>query len=108
VLRVTADDILTYAASLKGQDLRTLHKRKLFNVDVKGDRLVYTPLEKDDPKPRVHDYVTLQRICEKFSESNSLKPRDYDDTGARNASYTLALIIKYLGSVVDGTVSNSE
>lgn len=104
-ITITADDILAYAPSVEGNNLRTLHERKEFTCEAKSDHLIYTP--KKTGKARKHDKVTLQRICDTFSKTNSLKPKDYVKL-TRNASYSLALIAKYLGAVVDGRLAGID
>src|SRR5262245_10977599 len=105
MFRITADDLLMYARRLQGQELHTLHQSKAFTAEVDGDHVVYVPLASG--KERRHDKTTLQPICSKFNRENSLKPSDYDEVNTQNASYTLAVIAKYLGSVVDGTIKPS-
>ena len=83
---------------LKGQNLRTLDQRKEFTLTVDGDLIVYTNSKGND---RPHGGKYLQRVCDEFSNSNSLKNIKYRKL-TNNASYTLAVIAKYLGAIVDG------
>jgi hypothetical protein len=109
MFRITADDILAYAKRLEGQKLRTIAGQAEFTFDVQGDGLVYT-VESSGRKRTPHTMKYLERVCTHFSKSKSLKKSDYErydaaeGTGTHNASYTLAFIVKYLASRVDGTV----
>jgi hypothetical protein len=84
--------LLAYAKTVEGQGLETIHRRRPFTVEVEGDNLVFI---NSKGKRRSHGGKFLQRVCEQFIETNSLFPGAYRELTV-NASYTLALIKKYL------------
>jgi hypothetical protein len=89
------DDLMTFARSVEGQILRTLHRRQEFTVIVTDTSLVYIPSAigtrtKDDRG-------CVQKICEEFSRTNEYRPSHYVQTlRAWHASYTLTLIHRCL------------
>jgi hypothetical protein len=89
---VTPAALLAYAKTLRGQGLETIHRRRPFTVEVEGKNLVFT---NSKGKRRSHGGKFLGRVCDHFIETNSLYPGAYRDMTV-NASYTLALIKKYL------------
>src|SRR5438105_2306766 len=105
--QISADELLNYAQTLKGQKLLTLDKSKPFSVEVKEDVLVYTPLSSKKDQHFRHQKEYLRRICEEFSATHSLNPKTYavkkpNQKSSICGSYTLPLIIKYLAFIVDG------
>ncbi len=95
---VTPDDLLEYARTLDGKTLQTLHEKKDFTVDVKGDSLIFVPAKRGARRSPV-EKKHLQVFCDQFSEKISFSPGDYSEpkaiaTALRsfNASYTLTLI----------------
>jgi hypothetical protein len=84
--------LLAYAKTLKGQGLATIHRRRPFTVEVERDNLVYI---NSKGRRRSHGGKFLQRVCDHFAKANSLSPGVYREL-TWNASYTLALIKKYL------------
>jgi hypothetical protein len=95
MLEVSPNNLLIFAKTLEGQELQTLHRKKVFTVEVKGEYFVFIP--KSTGKPRRHDGKYLQAVCDKFSEKNSYRPKEYQDL-TFDASYILAIIRWYVGS----------
>lgn len=93
MIHITPEELLTFARKLDGKELTTLYRKAAFSVSFNKDTLVFTPTYRNKPRP--HEMKYLRRVCDDFSKSNSLRPKDYAD-GTRNASYTLTLIAKYL------------
>lgn len=95
--RITADRLLRFAERLHGRSLKTLHRKKSFKIEVRGDKLIYTP--RSTGKERPHEKVVLERICDEFNNthpSRQFMPSHYVGQRTVNASYTLALIRTYL------------
>ncbi len=84
--------LLTYAKTLEGQGLETIHRRRPFTIEVEGDNLVFI---NSKGKRRSQGGKFLQRLCDHFTNTNSLYPGAYRGM-TKHASYTLALIKKYL------------
>jgi hypothetical protein len=84
--------LLAYAKTLEGQGLETIYRRSPFTVEAERDNLVFI---NSKGKRRSHGGKFLQRVCDHFAETNSLHPVAYRDMTV-NASYTLALIKRYL------------
>ena len=95
MLRVSPDALFAYAKTVEGQELQTA-TGKVFTVKAQGDSLVFTP--KSTGKPRAHDRKFMQKVCDAYSRTNSLKPGDYREV-TYNASYTLVLIGHFAESV---------
>ncbi len=91
-MKVNADDIIKFAGSLKGKAIPTLSGTNAFTVDVTDKGLIYTPLSTE--KPRIQSYPYIKRICDCFSETGSLRHKDYSFTA--HATYALALIDRYV------------
>ncbi len=96
MLHVSADDLLTFAPTLEGQELLTLHRKRTFTVEVEGGNLVFV---NSKGKRRPHGGKYLRAVCEAFSGTNrnSYHPGDYRDLTV-NASYILAIIRRYADS----------
>lgn len=103
MLEITSGGLLTFAKLLNGKTLKTLHQGKPFSIGFDGGTLVYTPESSGADRPHQAQY--LEKVCTRFTETNSLRPTDYTDCTV-NASYTLALIVAYLGAVVQGEVES--
>ena len=82
-----------YVKSLSGKTFQTSKQKKNFIVQFKKGKIHYIP--KATGKPRPHEDIYLERVVDRFNETNSLMPKDYVDI-TLNASYTLALIEQYI------------
>ncbi len=91
MLQVTPADLLTFAPSLEGQELRTLHRNRAFTVEVEGGNLVFVNSKRNR---RPHGGKYLRAVCDTFSKTDSYFPSDYRDLTV-NASYILAVIRRY-------------
>ena len=94
LLQVNPSDLLTFAKTLEGQELCTLHQRKNFTVEVEGEDLVFV---NSKGKRRPHGGKYLRAVCDTFSKTNSYSPADYRHLTV-NASYILAIIRRYADS----------
>jgi hypothetical protein len=100
MLKVTREQLLEFAKKLEGKDLKTLDEQRHFKLlNVEEDGIVY---ETHNGKPVRHSKQWLKEFCKEFSRSKSLKTTEYAKRAA-NISYTLAVLVKYLAEVVDGT-----
>lgn len=84
----TADDLLTFARTLRGNTLVTLHRKKPFTVAVIGGALEITP---STGTPRATDRRHIQDLLRRLNETGSFQPGRYVDV-TFNASYILALV----------------
>lgn len=90
---ITPSQLLDFARTIDGGTVLTLGSKKPFTVRLAGDGLEYIP--ESTKKPRRHELRWLERVCAKYSQTNSLSPGDYHDVTV-NASYTLALIAAFM------------
>ena len=84
---VTYDALIRYAKKLEGEPLETSARHKRFTVQVAENGLVYTP---ESGKPRLNNKSTIEKVLERFNESKSYRPSDYEMT--RNPSYLMRLL----------------
>jgi hypothetical protein len=96
MLEVSPEKLLVFAKTLEGQEPQTLHQKKTFTVEVKGDCFFFTA-KSTLKKPRLHNGKYLQAVCDKFSEKKSYHPSEYHDL-TYDASYILAIIRRYVDS----------
>jgi hypothetical protein len=89
-----------FAKTLDGQELETATYNTKFVVTVVNNGVYYTPLSTG--KSRTHGRKWLERVCQRFSITNSFKPVDYKNL-SKNASYALFLISRYLETVTKNT-----
>jgi hypothetical protein len=94
MLQVSPDDLLTFALTVEGQELCTLHRHRTFTVEVEGGNLIFVN-SKGNRRPHGGKY--LRAVCDTFSRTNSYFPSDYRDLTV-NASYILAVIRRYADS----------
>ena len=94
MLQVNPADLLAFAPTLEGAELRTLHRNRTFRVEVEGSNLVFVN-SKGNRRPHGGKY--LRAVCDTFSKTNSYFPSDYRDLTV-NASYILAIIRRYADS----------
>jgi hypothetical protein len=95
MLQVSPDDILTFARTLEGQELHTLHRNRTFTLEVEDGTLVFVN-SKGNRRPHGGRY--LRAVCDAFSKTNSYFPSDYRDV-TLNASYILAIIRRFADSL---------
>ena len=90
--RLSVNDVKRQAASLKGQRLETLYRKAGFDVMVETNGLSYTP--ESSGLSRIQPWNYIERMIERFNETNSFSPSDYLEIPTRNASYLLTVISK--------------
>jgi hypothetical protein len=90
--KVTPERLIRFVGEREGMRLRTLIRRRPFSAHTSGDGLEYVP---STNKPRLHEMKWLAGVCKEFNRSGSFRPSNYIHL-TMNASYTLALIDKYL------------
>ena len=78
---------------MEGQEISTRAGRSKFTVCVAGDGVEYVPLS--TKKPRLHERKIIDVVLDHFEKTGSFVISDYRDL-TYNASYTLALIDRYL------------
>ncbi|BAZ02396.1 hypothetical protein NIES37_64080 [Tolypothrix tenuis PCC 7101] len=93
LFQVNVDELIKFAKTLEGQELETAKFKCKFVVNVVDTDLYYTPLSSGIL--RKHSRKWLERVCQRFSITNSFKPGDYTDL-SKNASYALVVISRYL------------
>lgn len=86
---LVTDDLLTFAATFDGQELRTVARGAFFSVRAFPDSLMITP--DSSSRPRSVPRAVIDRVCAKYNESGSLTPSDYLSL-TFDASYLLAII----------------
>ncbi|WP_185242752.1 hypothetical protein [Citrifermentans bremense] len=86
---ISMEELKPIAAAHNGKILETLHQGKRFQVDVTAKGLQYTP--ESTGTPRLHRWLYVERVLNRFNDTNSFSPSDYHDISA-NATYLLALI----------------
>ena len=92
---VTPEELIEFVRPRKRLRLSTLSQHCRFTVRLAGDGFEYTPSKSNDP--RLHQFKWVEKVCEQFSQTNSLHPGEYNHY-TRNSSYTLALIAEYLAA----------
>jgi hypothetical protein len=95
MVHVSPEELVRFAKTLEGKPLTTEAQRKVFTVRIVDDGIEYTP--ESSGASRTQSRKVLSRICDEFSRTNSFKPGDYQRV-TFNASYTLAVIAKYVQS----------
>jgi hypothetical protein len=89
---IPIDEFLSFVRTLEGEEIQTLAGRAYFTVRVVDNGLEFTPLSTKHPRGHTRAYV--QRVLDRFHETESLSTADYQFTV--NASYQLSLIDRYL------------
>jgi hypothetical protein len=92
-MHLDANNLLSFAATLERRELVTLKRKMAFEVKVTPDGLEIIP--GSTGKCRRVSSGRIQRVCDEFGHSKSIKPGDYR-TATRDASYLIALIDAYL------------
>jgi hypothetical protein len=96
VIQVTAKELIEFVRAKGSFQLSTDKQQKPFTVRLNGNDLEFVP--HSTKKPRAHELKWIQRVCNRFSQTNSYRPGDYSDLTV-NASYTVAVIKAYLGQM---------
>ncbi len=68
----TVDELLTFARSIEGEPLETLHRARPFTVAVVGGKLHITP---GSGKPRATTRTKIGGVLNKLTASDSFQPR---------------------------------
>ena len=92
--KLTPANLLTFAQTVEGQTLSTLHRGKPFVISVDGDLLLIEASTGKRPR-RVYRDGGLAKVCSKYSLTKSFSPGDYT-TESFHASYILTLIDLFL------------
>lgn len=91
-MKIVPEKLISFVRSKGTLQLRTLKLKRRFTVSATESGLVFVP---STNKPRVHEMKWLSRVCTQFNKTESFRPSNYAHFTV-NASYTLALIDKYL------------
>lgn len=86
---MTYSELLDIAHGCAGKTLKTVTGR-WFGVTVVNDIPVFTP--ESTGMSRSDGRLAAERFVERFSETGSTRPKDYQDV-TRNASYFVALML---------------
>jgi len=97
MIDVTAKELIEFVRAKGSFQLSTGKQQKPFTVRLNGNDLEFVP--HSTKKVRAHELKWIQRVCNKFSQTNSYRPTDYTDLTV-NASYTLAVIKAYFGKML--------
>lgn len=92
MIKINAQQLIDFVRKSGKLKLTTLAQKKPFSIELRNGDIVYLNSKKN---VRKHEKKWLERVCKKFSEGNSLHPKDYRKITI-NASYTLALISAFL------------
>jgi len=92
---MTVSDLLSFARTIEGQELRTLTCGSPFHVEVDEDQLVYHSAKGSAPSARHESRISLAETVAQFSHTRSLRPAHYRHFSI-NAAYTLVLIQLYV------------
>lgn len=84
----TADKLVTFARTLEGETLFTLHRRRPFTVVVIGNDIEITP---STGSPRRTDPNHIDLLLNKLRSTGSFQPGQYTEV-TFNASYILTLV----------------
>lgn len=91
--KITASQLFAFARTLDGETLHTLARKKPFTIHVEADCIRFTsPTIKG---PRSLSLEWLEKICDEYSITNSLRPGDYHGI-TFDSSYAMALISAYV------------
>lgn len=90
---MTSADIIAFAATLEGQTLYTLTRKKAFTVRVVKKGLEYTPVF--SKKKRIQEILYIDRQLNIYNETHSLSPKHYNNL-TMNASYLIPIIKLYI------------
>lgn len=85
---MTTAEVLQIASRLRNETLSTARGRR-FTVKVEGSSPWFTP--ESTGIPRSDGTAALSRFVERYNETGSLRPVDYQDV-TRNSSYYVALL----------------
>jgi hypothetical protein len=96
IMKIEFADFLQFLKSVNGQNFNTQYKQKSFKVETTSNEILYTP--QSTGKTRHHDLVTLKGIVDRYNDTSSLHPGDYNEM-TMNSSYTLAIIKAYLQQI---------
>src|SRR5262249_38739266 len=92
---MTVADLLSFARTIEGQELRTLTGSSVFRVEVDEDQLVYRSTKGSAATPRRESRISLAETVALFTHTRSLLPAHYKHFSI-NAAYTLVLIQLYI------------
>jgi hypothetical protein len=87
--QVKMDDVVEYAKVLQGRVMPTLGGKSTFAIEVTPRGFIYTPTSTG--KPRMHQYIFVQRLLDRFNKKRSFRLVDYRDL-TKNASYFLYIL----------------
>jgi len=93
MIQINSGELLEFVRTKGSLSLETDKQRRRFTVRLNRDELEITVGSTGNV--RTHERKWLQRVCERFSQTNSYHPTDYSELTV-NASYTLAIIRAYL------------
>ncbi len=93
--KISLNSFFAFCKGLQGQSLPTIGERASFTLSLvdENDALYYIPDSTGKERRVAKHYI--DEVLKRFAVTHSFKPSDYTDI-TRNASYTLALIKRYL------------
>lgn len=96
-MRVTAEELIGFARTIEGTLITTSSGSSTFGVKVTDKGMEYTPTSTGKTRKQTYDYI--KRICDQYSETQSLRKSEYGFTA--HATYALALINRYIALALD-------
>lgn len=87
--QITSRQLLDFARTVEGQTIYTLARKVPFTVHLERDGLSFTSPTINGP--RSLNLKWLDKICDEYSRTNSLRPADYHSI-TFDSSYAVALI----------------
>lgn len=90
---LTAESLLSFANDLEGERLNTLSRAAGFTLRVLPTGIEITP--GSSGQPRVVSREIVQRVCEEFQRTRSMRPSDYHSM-TFDSSYLIAVIDRYI------------
>ena len=94
---VALDDLRAFASGRDGQTFVTRFRARRFSLRVPQEGFEYTP--EYSGTPRMQQWRWIERIPNRFNETQSPHPADYRDITV-NASYILSILGAYLDSLL--------
>lgn len=91
-MKPTCEELISFAKTILGQELKTASRQRPFTVDVADDGFVFTPAT--GVARGTTDRKRAEKILARFAETGSLRPGDYQGI-TFNASYFLSLLSAY-------------
>ena len=92
-VKIDPEKLFKFVKTIEEKLLTTSARKTQFSVKVLEDDLVFTPISSGKPRKEVSRNIV--KVIERFNDSKSIQPKDYQDI-TFNSVYLVTLIEMYL------------